>query len=92
MKSPYDIINSLVHTEKSSIAEALGKYVFWVKGDATKVDIKKAVENIYKVNVTKVNITICPGKAKRVRYHLGYAPDWKKAQVTLKPGEKIEVA
>jgi len=91
MKNPYEIINSLVHTEKSSFAEVLGKYVFWVKKHATKIEIKEAVEKIYKVNVVKVNTTICPGKAKRVRYHLGYTPNWKKAQVTLKAGEKIEI-
>lgn len=91
MNNPYAIINSLIHTEKSSFAEVLGKYVFWVKNNASKVEIKKAVEKIYKVNVVKVNTSICPGKAKRVRNQLGYTPNWKKAQVTLKAGEKIEI-
>jgi len=91
MKNPYEIINSLVHTEKSGIGEASGKYVFWVKIDANKIEIKNAVEKLYKVNVVKVNTIVCPGKAKIVRRELGYKPDWKKAQVTLKTGEKIEI-
>lgn len=86
-----DSINTLIHTEKSSIDEAKSKYLFWVKIKATKHQIKKAIENIYKVNVTKVNTNILPGKAKRVRQQLGYMPDWKKAVVTLKEGQKIEI-
>ena len=86
-----DIINTLIHTEKSTIAEANGKYLFWVKIKATKHQIKKAVENIYKINVRKVNTHIFSGKSKRVRYQLGYTPDWKKAIVTLKKGQKVEI-
>jgi large subunit ribosomal protein L23 len=86
-----EIINTLIHTEKSTVDEAKGKYLFWVKTKATKHQIKKAVEDMYKVNVTKVNTIILPGKAKRVRQQLGYTTDWKKAVVTLKEGQKIEV-
>ena len=86
-----DIINTLIHTEKSTVDEAKGKYLFWVKTKATKHQVKKAVENMYKVNVTKVNTSIFSGKSKRVRQVLGYTPDWKRAIVTLKEGQKIEV-
>jgi large subunit ribosomal protein L23 len=86
-----DIINTLIHTEKSTVDEANGKYLFWVKINSTKIQIKEAVESIYKVNVVKVNTSIFPGKSKRVRYQLGYTPDWKKAIVTLKAGQKIEI-
>jgi large subunit ribosomal protein L23 len=86
-----EVINTLIHTEKSTVDEANGKYLFWVKEKATKIQIKQAVEDIYKVNVTKVNTSILPGKAKRVRQELGYMTDWKKAVVTLKPGQKIEI-
>jgi len=91
MKNPYDIINSLIFTEKSQRNESLNKYVFWVKNTANKIDIKNAVEKIYKVDVVKVNTMVCPGKAKTVRRERGYTPDWKKAQVTLKAGQKIEI-
>jgi large subunit ribosomal protein L23 len=87
-----DIINTLIHTEKGAAQEEQqSKYLFWVKIKATKPQIKQAVEGIYKVNVTKVNTHIAPGKAKRVRQQLGYKSDWKKAVVTLKEGQKIEV-
>ncbi len=86
-----EVINTLIHTEKSTVDEANGKYLFWVKIKATKHQIKKAVEDIYKVNITKVNTNIFPGKSKRVRHQLGYTPDWKKAIVTLKQGQKIDI-
>ena len=85
------ILNTIIHTEKSTIYEQNGKFLFWVKKNATKHQIKKAVEDNYKVNVKKINTCIMPGKAKRVRQQLGYVPDWKKAVVTLKQGQTIEV-
>lgn len=86
-----DIIKTLIHTEKSTKQEEKGKFLFWVNEEATKNQIKEAVEKKYKVAVTKVNTHIMPGKEKRVRYQLGYTPDWKKAIVTLKEGQKIEI-
>ena len=86
-----NILNTLIHTEKGTIQEASGKYLFWVKKNATKHQIKNAVESMYKVDVEGINTLIMPGKAKRVRYQLGYTPDWKKAIVTLKEGQKIEI-
>ncbi|MCX5714922.1 MAG: 50S ribosomal protein L23 [Candidatus Omnitrophica bacterium] len=87
----YDIIKSLLRTEKSTAHyEPIAKYLFLVEKSANKIQIKRAVEEIYKVKVKDVNIMISPGKAKRVRYHLGRTPDLKKAVVTLGAGQKID--
>ena len=92
MSSTYDILLTLMRTEKGVALEKARQYVFSVATTATKIDIKKAVEAVYKVKVQAVNVTNVPGKKKRVRQKLGYASDWKKAVVTLKAGSKIEVA
>lgn len=86
---PADIIKSLVRTEKSTLYEPEGKYLFLVDNSANKIQIKRAVEEIYKVKVKDINTSISRGKMKRVRYQIGKAPDYKKAIVTLKEG-KIE--
>ena len=85
-----DIIKSLIRTEKATTYEPKGKYLFLVKNFANKIQIKRAVEEIYKVKVKDVNTFVSIGKNRRVRYHLGRTPDIKKAVVTLKSGEKIE--
>ncbi|MFH0791288.1 MAG: 50S ribosomal protein L23 [Candidatus Omnitrophota bacterium] len=87
----YVVIKSLMRTEKSSVInQPQGKYLFLVDKRANKIQIKDAVEEIYKVKVTAVNTSISAGKLKRVRHQLGKTPDTKKAIVTLKEGEKIE--
>ena len=91
MKEAYDIVKSLIRTEKGVDIEPLGKYQFWVDKRANKIEIKKAIEEIYKIKVVKVNTLMVRGKIKRVRYKEGRTSDWKKAIVTLKSGEKIEV-
>lgn len=91
MYSPHDIIKTLIHSEKSARLDGVGCYQFLVDKKATKVDIRRAVEKIYKVKVTDVNTVIVFGKMKRVRQQLGKQPDWKKAFVTLAKGSKIEV-
>jgi large subunit ribosomal protein L23 len=88
----YDILKALVRTEKGSGLEAERKYTFRVAESATKVDVKRAVEEIYKVKVQDVNTGHVPGKLKRVRFRTGYTTGWKKAIVTLKEGQKIEGA
>ena len=87
----YDIIKTLVRTEKGTMLEADRKYQFEVSMRANKIEIKKSIEEIYKVEVESVRIVILPGKLKRVRNELGKTSDWKKAIVTLKEGQKIEV-
>ncbi|MEW6410403.1 MAG: 50S ribosomal protein L23 [Nitrospirota bacterium] len=92
MKTPYDIISKPLLTEKSSkIKEAQNKIVFKVARDANKIEIKKAVEEVFNVKVLKVATMNFLGKTKRTRLRKGKRPDWKKAIVTLKPGEKIQV-
>ncbi|MDD5681598.1 MAG: 50S ribosomal protein L23 [Candidatus Omnitrophica bacterium] len=92
MKKPYEVLKSILHTEKSAMMSPQNKYLFWVDKYANKIEIKNAVETIYKVKVTKVNTEMARGKNKRVRYAAGKTPDWKKAIVMLKSGDKIETA
>jgi large subunit ribosomal protein L23 len=90
MNSAYSIIKSMLRTEKSSLYEPQGKYYFLVDKSANKIQIKRAVEEVYKVKVKDVNTFIAHGKLKRVRHQLGRTPDFKKAFVTLEEGQKIE--
>ena len=92
MKKPYEILKSILHTEKSTAMAPENKYLFWVDKSANKIEIKNAVEVIYKVTVEKVNTEMARGKNKRVRYVMGKTPDWKKAIVKLKSGDKIDIA
>lgn len=92
MNSSFDIIRALIRTEKSTLQEPQGKYLFLVAKSANKLQIKRAVEELYKVKVNTVNTLVASGKLKKVRYQLGRTPDTKKAFVTLKVGQKIEVA
>ena len=86
---PHDIILQPVITEKSSLMkEKSGAMVFRVARRANKVEIKKAIERIFKVKVAAVRTENVHGKFKRVGRFIGQRPDWKKAYVTLKPGEK----
>ena len=91
MKNPHDVVKGLLRTEKGSNLMPLNKYLFWVSKDSNKIEIKKAVEGMYKVKVNGVNTLTIKGKPKRVRYAMGKTSDWKKAIVTLKEGEKIDV-
>ena len=91
MKIVHDIIKRMVRTEKGSGMLMYNKYLFEVDKNANKIDIKRAVSDIYKVEVKDVNIVNVKGKKKRVRYHQGMTTGWKKAIVTLKPNNKIEV-
>lgn len=92
MNETYQILHSLLRTEKGTREAAHDKYLFSVRTDANKIQIKEAVEKIYKVKVADVNTMIVRGKLKRVRRDLGKTADWKRAVVTLKPGSKIELA
>ena len=66
-------------------------YIFCVNRNANKLEIKHAIEHIYRVKVASVNSSVMPGKMKRVRYKAGKTPDWKKAVITLEPGQKINL-
>ncbi len=90
-KTSYDIIKSLLRTEKGTRLMRQNKYLFVVDKVANKIQIKKAVEDIHKVKVVSVNVMNVKGKPRRVRYKLGHTSGWKKAMVTLKEGDVIEV-
>jgi large subunit ribosomal protein L23 len=69
----------------------MGKYAFEVADEANKEQIKQAVEKAFNVGVTQVNVMTISGKRRRMRGRIVMTPSWKKAIVTLKPGDKIEL-
>jgi len=77
-------------TEKATILKDLNKYLFEVIDDASKNEIAKAINDLYKIKVVKVNVLKTAGKEKRRGRVIGWQPGHKKAIVTLKPGEKID--
>ena len=91
MKFAYDIIKKPVITERSMMGAQDNKYTFEVAVDAGKIEIKKAVEEIFGVKVVRVNTLTVKPKTKRVRYVAGKTRSWKKAIVTLAEGDTIEV-
>ncbi|MBI4352622.1 MAG: 50S ribosomal protein L23 [Candidatus Omnitrophica bacterium] len=92
MTDSFQTVKTLLRTEKGARLAGRNQYLFSVAKGANKIEIKKAVEEIYKVKVEGVNTQIVPGKSKRVRHHLGKTPEWKKAIVTLRHGHKIDLA
>ena len=93
MKTDYDIIESPLITEKYTMVLApLQQYVFRVQRHANKIEIRKAIENLYKVKVASVHTITVRGKKKRIRAQQGYTSSWKKAIVSLKEGYRIEVS
>lgn len=86
-----DILIRPIVTEKSTALMEQGKYTFRVPLAATKIQIRQAVEQIFKVKVQSVNTMRYEGKLKRMGRTQGRRSDWKKAVVTLKPGEAIEL-
>ncbi|EFL90042.1 50S ribosomal protein L23 [Ahrensia sp. R2A130] len=87
----YDVIVSPVITEKASLAAEANQVVFNVSRDASKPEIKRAVEGLFGVKVVAVNTVLRKGKVKRFRGHLGKQSDVKKAFVTLAEGQSIDV-
>ena len=89
MKTAYDIIIKPVITEQSMEATEEKKYVFQVANDANKIEIKKAIEEIFDVTVIKVTTINVNGKAKRTgAYPMGKTASWKKAVVKLSADSK----
>ena len=88
MKLAQDIIIKPIITEASMDMIAEKKYTFKVAEDATKPEIAKAVEELFKVNVLRVHTINMKKKPKRLGVHFGYTSEWKKAIVTLKPESK----
>src|SRR5690606_20340141 len=88
----YDVIRNPVVTEKSTMASEHGQVVFDVAIDATKTEIKQAVEQLFSVKVKAVNTNVRKGKVKRFRNQLGVRNDVKKAIVTLVDGQSIDIS
>jgi len=87
----YDLIKKPVITEQATMASEHGAVVFQVAMDATKPQIKEAIEAIFSVKVKAVNTTITKGKVKKFRGRTGERSDKKKAYVTLEEGNTIDV-
>ena len=85
-----DVVKRPLITEKNERARELARqFAFEVHRDATKIQVKQAVETLFKVHVLEVRTAIARGKNKRVGRSIGRRPNWKKAFVTLKEGETI---
>lgn len=91
MREPHEIIRRPLITEKSTQQkEESRQYVFEVDPKANKIEIKEAVEQLFKVKVLKVRTLNVLGKIKRLGRRYGKRPDWKKAIVTLREGDRID--
>lgn len=91
MKLARDIIHQPVITEKAVDLMADNKYTFKVDKRANKIEIKRAIEEIFKVHVVEVHTVNVKGKRKRLGRYEGMTPSWKKAIVKLADGDSIEV-
>ena len=91
MPTSHQILVRPIITEKNTLLNDQGKYTFEVLPDANKIEIKRAVEDVFKVKVTAVNVSRVPGKMRRMGRTSGMTRSWKKAVVTLEPGQRIEL-
>jgi large subunit ribosomal protein L23 len=91
MKGPQDIIQAPLISEKgTALAESTNQVLFKVRPDANKIEVKRAVEALFKVKVVQVRMARYLGKMRRIGRNMGRRPMWKKAYVTLKEGDKID--
>jgi len=91
MKEAYQIIRRPLITEKGTdMKDQVNQYLFEVAGDANKIEIKRAIESLFRVKVQQVRTLSVKGKKKRLGRFVGRTSDWKKAIATLKEGETIE--
>ena len=92
MNDPRSIVRRALITEKGTVLRELrNQYVFEVARDANKIDIKRAIEQVFSVKVDHVRTQQLRGKVRRTGRFVGKRSDWKKAIVTLKPDQKIEL-
>ena len=92
-KALHEILVRPLLTERGTgIQEKYNQYLFEAAPDATKTDIKRAVETMFKVTVEKIRTQVVPGKFRRFGRGGGMRPDWKKAIVTVAKGQKIDFA
>jgi large subunit ribosomal protein L23 len=90
--SPYQVIKRPLNTEKSTITAEANQYVFEVDTRSNKVQVREAIEQIFKVNVTKVRVVnMAPRFGRWGRKRVKRSPAWKKAIVSVAAGQKIEV-
>ena len=87
----YEVLRRPLVSEKNTELQAQGKYAFEVAREANKHQIKQAVEKAFKVGVTAVNVMTVPGKTRRIGRRQVLTQSWKKAIVTLKPGDSIRL-
>ena len=87
----HDILRRPVITEKSTMQGESGQYAFEVARDANKIEIRRAVEQVFKVDVRAVNVIHVHGKMRRMGKGRGMTTAWKKAVVTLKAGQRLEL-
>ncbi len=87
----YQVVLAPLVTEKATMLTEQGQYVFRVTLDATKPEIKQAVEGLFNVSVAAVNTLVMKGKTKRFKGRPGQRSDWKKAVVKLAPGQSIDL-
>lgn len=91
MKGPRDVIRAPLISEKGSLlAENTQQFLFKVRPEANKIEVKRAVESLFKVKVIKVRMARYMGKVRRIGRNMGRRPEWKKAYVTLREGDKID--
>ena len=88
---PSDILVRPIITEKSTLLHDSGRYIFQVAPKATKIQVKKAIEQAFEVHVAAVNMLKLPGKRKRYGPRLSKARSIKKAVVTLRAGDRIQI-
>jgi large subunit ribosomal protein L23 len=89
--SVYEVLRAPLVNEKATLLSEQNKVSFRVAAEATKTDVKKAVEELFKVKVKSVNVLNTMGKIKRFKGHVGKRSGFKKAIVTLEQGQKIDV-
>ena len=89
--NPADVLIRPVVTEKSTYLHNQGKYIFQIAKWASKPQVKRAVEQAFNVRVVSVNTATMPGKQKRYGPRLVHTPSTRKAVVTVRPGDKIQI-
>lgn len=87
----YEVVRRPLVTEKNTALQAQGKYAFEVAKEANKQQIKQAVEKAFNVKVRAVNVIMVPGNRRKIGRRELTSSTWKKAVVTLKPGDKIQI-
>lgn len=92
MRAPQQVVLRPLVTEKATtLKDERNQVTFQVAMDATKVEVRRAVEALFRVKVTAVRTQVVPGKRKRLGRFVGRRPSWKKAVVTLAPGSKLDL-